>query len=59
MELMRVTTPRGTRYFVDGVRVSRRAYESVRFGRSLEAFSTTTVGDQTRHVCYARVGGGL
>lgn len=56
MELKRITTPRGTRYYVNGVRVKRAAYESVRFGRSLDSFSTTTVGDRTSHVCYAHGG---
>jgi hypothetical protein len=57
MELRRTTTPRGTRYYVNGTRVTRGAYEAVRFGRSLECFANWTVGNKSTAVCYVRVGG--
>lgn len=53
-QLLQTTTPQGTRYYVDGKRVSREAYDLAKFWRRLECFQTIIKGATVRHYVCAR-----
>lgn len=56
MTLTKTTNNRtgARRYFVDGRRVTREAYDAAMFWRRVDTFLTVTRGDVTRQYCEVR-----
>ena len=54
MQLLQTITPRGKRYFIDGRRTTREAYDITKFARRLECFQTIIKGTTVRHYVCAR-----
>jgi hypothetical protein len=54
MQLLQTITPRGKRYFIDGRRTTREAYDLAKFARRLECFQTIIKGATVRHYVCAR-----
>lgn len=55
MTLCKTITPKSTRYYVDGKRVSPGAFEHTKFGRRQDSFLTKiTPGGVTRHFSSVR-----
>jgi hypothetical protein len=55
MQLLITITPRGTRYYKDSRRVTKRAYYDLSHRHTLECFQTITSGSTTRHYVCARI----
>ena len=49
LSMLRTTTPKCTRYYINGTRVSRDAYEDAQFWRRLDTFHTTVRNGVVRH----------
>lgn len=54
MKLHTTATTTGTRYYIEGKRVSRDAFDLAKFGRRLECLQTVRIKNGYRHHCIAR-----
>lgn len=53
MELLKLITPRYTRYYIDGKQVTHAKWKEAKEGKTLFAFLTTQHEQTTRHYCQA------
>ena len=49
MQLIKTATTRGTRYYINGRRVTRDAYDLAKMGKRLECLHTVKHGDGWRY----------
>lgn len=54
MQLCETITPKATRYYLDGKRVSRALIVAIKGDHSLDTFQTVIKRGVTRHYCCAR-----
>lgn len=53
--LLQTHTPRCVRFYINGIRSTREAFESAKHGARLECFLTQTTGRTLRQFCVARL----
>jgi len=54
MQLIKTVTTRGTRYYINGRRVTRDAYDTAKIGKRLECLQTVRFGDGWKHYACVR-----
>ena len=54
MQLRQTITPKCTRYYIDGKRVSWDQYDAAKYGRTLDSFLAVFTGATVRHYVSAR-----